>query len=332
MKTINKKILAIAVAAALGSNIAPSYAFPVSFQIDANTNVELNGTTDVDTDSDPNYASASNNLGGYYAQSSANAKGDDTGWIYSTSYGTGGTFDNTSNVTQTVTVTNDTAFDQFIDFTFTVNQGSLSIYEDFFSEVPIGLGEFITAEYNAGIKFNGGDIWSSTATLTKNNVGLDFTTGGTVLGSYGGDSNYYWGAHTDTLGLGVIGAGSSFTIEYMIETHTVSNLPLLDDCNDGYGYGDGYGDYGENGVDIDVSEYGEYGDYGGGIDCFAQNLTAYAQFGDPFDFNGNNVPTMTPDSFNIGSNSVSEPNTPYLLGLGLAGLAFIRRRKDKKTK
>ncbi|EWH08574.1 hypothetical protein DS2_16549 [Catenovulum agarivorans DS-2] len=334
--TPNKiKLLAVAISTILGTHIAPVYAFPTDIELSANTDVTLNGdnSTDSDTDNTSVYASSYLYSGNDWAD--ANASANDQGWIYSNAYGYGADFDAMSTVTQSVTVTNDTGLDQFIDFTFTINFGSLSVY-GFEYEPAFETGEYITASYMADIRLNDTSIWDSSAALTYDENGYSFTQSGASLANYDASNpEYYgWGEQTDTIGLGLIGAGESFTLDYIVKTHSFGQPGLIDDCDNGYG---DYGEYGDGGeflvfntfVDDFDDGYGDYGEYGDGYGCLYSALDAYAQFGDPFDFGA--TPAFTDASF-TQSTPVPEPSSFAIIGAGLAGLAFMRRRQEKTKK
>ena len=160
--------------------------------------------------------------------------------------------------------------------------------------------EYLTASYFLDIMLNGTSIWSSGATLEQTGSSVSLINQvGTSLGSYtAGSYQYTMNDFIGTLALNSFGAfnTSGFnTINYVLTTAASSNIS---DCSISTG-----------GVDADGNHNPDVagnGSSGGSVVCAG----AIARIGDPF-----------------GVNSVPEPGTIALLGLGIAGLAFCRRRK-----
>ncbi len=238
----------------------------------------------------------------------ATASGNDSGWMFARAYGEG-IFTSESSIQQSVEFTNTATSLQNYFFDFTINFGSLqtrgtSLIDD----------DLMTASNEVSIKLNGVEIFNSSAELKKNATGAGLTTSGLLLGSYAsGSDEYRWNPYNDKLDLGIIGIGETFTLDYDITTFASSNvMPAV--CDDGYGDDDGYG-------------YGGVGSTGS--PCFSN--WARSQFGDP-----NGLSSVLINSNTVTSSSatvtVSEPSALLLLGGGIAGLAFSRRRKQRSLR
>lgn len=314
MKKMKIKILTLAVSTVLGSQIAPAYAFPISVNIDAETTVTQYGSTDANNESSATFAQSYSESNGDFV-SYANSRGRDDGWFYANAFGSGEMFDSMGVIKQTATVTNDTAVDQLINFDFTINFGSLSV-NNFDSNFTFASDESVTSLYSAEILLNGSVLWDSSASITYDENGYAFSQSGTSLAAYNpGNPNYYsWGKQSDSIDLGLVGAGSSFVLEYIVKTHSFGNSAIEESGCDDYGE---YGTSDDSGPEVSQVDDG----YG----CLFSLAEGYAQFGDPFTFN--NQPLISANNFQPRSTSVAEPATTAILGAGLVGLAFMRRRK-----
>lgn len=306
------KKLSVVIATILGVNLNTSYATLLNYNIITESGYAIGETaplTNSASNSDPvsAYIELQYNNYGQDPNTRGAAAGNDSGWMYSRSGGQGSYFSHYSIVTQTVDLLNNTGFDQNYVYDFVINFGSLSAYNFSFNSAL----EYSMAGYEVEIAVNNNALWQSAFTLTTDLASGSVGSGSnTSLATYSnGNSSFSWPEYTGNLGLGVLGNGQSLTLTYSIKTFVAGNHSAS--C---YGYGssgcDGYG-------------YGGYGNYG----YLNFNGDTYAQFGDPNGFNS------TPIAFNNQNirpqrDTISAPGTLALAGLGLAGLAFRRRKQQ----
>lgn len=292
----NKKTLSITIACLLGSAAMQANSALIELEISGETEANITGESDANGDSNPTSVNINSNASNDMDYANANARGDDTGWFYSTA----NAYNNASAqsaVTQSYTVTNDSSDAQFFDFSFEVNQGSISANCSDFEGYGEGYGDgygdgygscdgtdYALASYQAEIFLNGAIIWGSSAEVIDNANGALSSSKGTPLNYNTQFSENFlsWDVTNFTIELGAFSANESFELEYIVSTTAES-------FND---------------------------------DMFG-STNAYAQFGDPNGFGQGNV------SFTTRSASVPVPATLGLFGLGLAGLSLARRRKTK---
>ena len=309
--TINFKpnMLSVMIAGALGLAHAPSYASLLNYTLTAETSYEQDANSDSNSDTGP--VSAWSNISLYSAEANlwGSASGDSNGWMYSVSSGEGQDYRVDSSITQSVDVQNNSGIDLDYSYDFVINFGSLSAYNWGFTDAD----EYSQAGYVVEIALNNTTIWASAAELLTDLNGTTANFSGTQWASYSAGSDWFnWGEYSDTLNLGTLSAGSSFHLTYRISTFVAGNhlgcggigIVAFDsagpDCDDGYGYGYGHGFTG----------------------------SSYAQFGDPNNFNTTPVAFSDDNITGRPTTSVPAPSTALILGAGLAGLAF-RRRKNK---
>ena len=216
----------------------------------------------------------------------ATASANQNGWMYSAASGIN-TFKSVSHVQQSLVITNNTGADQNYNFDFTILHGELGSFVNL--NHTFSGPEFAAAGNLVRISLDGVELFGSSALLINDDTGMHFQTSGEVLGSYtSGDLHYQWDEYSDTLNLGILAPGSSFTLTYDIVTAAA-------------------------------------GMYNGEMTFALSGAHAFSKFGDPNGINkapiGGNVYPASPTV------SVPEPSLWLLMGTGLFGFAVARRRK-----
>jgi hypothetical protein len=324
--TLTPRKLSVLIATLLGVSLLPAQATLLNYNILTNSgykHAQDESISNENNDQSPVSSYVSDSYWSSATTSDGAAAGNDQGWMYSRSRGEGAYYHHYSSVTQVVDLLNDTGVMQNYSYDFRINFGSLTASNYDFSTAE----EFSVAGYMVDILLNGSSIWHSMYTLTNNLAdGFTATASGTNLVNYTDGSSYAsWGEYASTLNLGLLGAGDSLNLSYSIKTFVKGNhlqgcgggqvptaVNQLQNNNDAFSTNaiaeDCYGDYG----------YGGYGYYG-------FTGYSYAQFGDP---NGFSSEPVAFNDQNIRISSVPEPAPLLLAGLGLAGLAFRRRRQS----
>lgn len=292
---------------------APSYALIITNTVEASTMINVNGN--IKTDSSASETHASSNIydtlipviasNGELWVGGSSAEGDYTGHSKLASHGLyyedAGFFalplsiSTSASILHTAVITNNSASAQNLGFNFLINAGGIGLgYSGVYDSES-----YINAGYKATISIDGTSVWHSGAKsefrygLTNDDI---FTSTGTSLGDgkwdqYPDRDRYEWDNYYGALNLGVLDAGKSMTLTYLINTY-VNEYFIT------------------NGYSHSPRAYFE--------DPFEFNSTPLFAL-DNFTITPINTPSPVP-----------EPTGTLLLGAGLAALAF-RRRKPRKT-
>lgn len=206
--------------------------------------------------------------------------------------------DNEARFQFSSTITNSSAIDQIYSMDFLIDAGQL---ETTVYEVPPDTGEFQEAGYEIAIRFNGNTLFQSSALMRQVGVPNTFesvvslTLGGTSLGGVLTNPDteapdrflFDWDAFSDTLNLGLLGAGQSGLLEYDVRTYVRAEFA-----------GDGGATRSRFGDPFDVSGDGGFSSIGG-----TDTITGRPAEG-----------------------AVPEPGTLAIFATGCLGIVWTRRR------
>ena len=247
------------------------------------------------------------------SSASASAWGNDHGTYRASAYGDG-TFSSMSHFHRTLEVVNSLGGDASFALNFFIYYGGL--YIDNYAGVA-GSG---SVGYDLKLTSGMTSLYASSAVLDSSGVvsATNPLNNATLYGS-GSSLSFSWDGTYVTLDLGVLAAGASKTIDFDLVSTAMGTFALESYACGEWGYGEPVA------LAAVVDGYGGDGGYGG--TCY-RTAAVGGGLGDPADASG----TLPPGGANFqitGSlvNQVPDPAGLSLVGIGLAALGVVRRRR-----
>lgn len=229
-----------------------------------------------------------------------------------------GEFDNFAVALLSETFVNTSSSAQTYTFDFKITPGSIGtmIYD---MVDGLDAGGYIESMFAVIIKVNGAAVWSSSVGLKMTGLGaLEVNQSGATLGALtaaDGSATYAWDAYSGSAALGTFAAGAAFDLSYEMAVFSRSVGSGGSDCSV---YGDPV--FFEDGSSSWDREDGK---------CPKAGTLARAR--DPFGLSSVLLDDSTVRGTAVTSpvTSVPVPASLGLAGVGIAGLAFARRRRAK---
>jgi hypothetical protein len=265
-----------------------------------------------------------------------------------------GVFDVMGSFTIVQSFTNTSALAQKATFNFEITPGSLS---NFVASTFTG-SQFVSAGIKFDIKKDGSSIWGSAATLTTNAGGTAYTQTGANL--YTPDAtplSYSINGGSNSIDLGVINAGATFTLSYELSTFAQGStvpgtgyfVPERTYEEPGYWYTPSCGGYGYGGYGLASNECNNEPIFvpprtvtiPGYFVSDGTPSGSHASSGDPFGIDFGNGGLLDPVNGALNPNlpgstntvifaPVPEPGTWALMLSGIGVLGWAARRKPSK--